>query len=124
MLFFFFSAAKESNNFYLCNTFFSKISASFFTKKVGKLPASHRYNRLPLLSSDPGGFQQELVAQDLPGAKVEIFNTTPNKLFAPSNFYRIQETHLPKEFFRNKLSIRKNSVYKKKIALYLSKIET
>ncbi len=35
-------------------------------KKRGKLPVSHRYNRLPLLPSDPGGIQQELVAQDLP----------------------------------------------------------
>jgi hypothetical protein len=28
--------------------------------KNGK-PTSHRYNRLPLLPSDPGGVQQELV---------------------------------------------------------------
>jgi len=28
---------------------------------MGKLPISHRYNHLPLLPSDPGGFQQELV---------------------------------------------------------------
>ncbi len=62
----------------MCNTFFTTFSSQNFKKKVGKLPVSHRYNRLPLLSSDPGGFQQELVAQDLPGAKVEIFNTTPN----------------------------------------------
>ena len=86
MLFFDFSAAKESNNFYLCNTFFSKFSLLLFTKKVGKLPASHRYNRLPLLPSDPGGFQQELVAQDLPGAKVEIFGLPPNKKCTPRNF--------------------------------------
>jgi len=50
---------------------------------VGKLSVSHRYNRLPLLPSDPGGIQQELVAQDLPGAKVENFkfpaNIRPNK---------------------------------------------
>jgi len=62
----------------MCNTFFYNFFFTKFQKKVGKLPVSHRYNRLPLLSSDPGGFQQELVAQDLPGAKVEIFNTTPN----------------------------------------------
>ena len=31
-----------------------------YTKK-GKLLTSHRYNRLPLLPSGPGGFQQELV---------------------------------------------------------------
>jgi hypothetical protein len=40
-------------------------------QKMGKLPASHRYNRLPLLLSNPGGIQQELVVQDLPGAKVQ-----------------------------------------------------
>jgi len=66
--------------------FFFKISLLLFTKKVGKLPASHRYNRLPLLPSDPGGFQQELVAQDLPGAKVEIFGLPPNKKCTPRNF--------------------------------------
>jgi hypothetical protein len=32
-----------------------------------------------LLPSDSGGFQQELVAQDLPGAKVEKFSLQPNK---------------------------------------------
>ena len=37
---------------------------------MGKLPASHRYNRLPLLLSNPGGIQQELVVQDLPAAKI------------------------------------------------------
>jgi len=29
--------------------------------KKGKLLISHRYNHLPLLPSDPGGVQQELV---------------------------------------------------------------
>ena len=53
----------------------------FFEKKVGKLPVSHRYNRLPLLPSDSGGFQQELVAQDLPGAKVEKFSLHANNIF-------------------------------------------
>ena len=33
----------------------------FWVKKVGKLLISHRYNRLPLLPSGPGGIQQELV---------------------------------------------------------------
>jgi hypothetical protein len=42
-------------------------------KKVGKLPVSHRYNRLPLLSSDPGGVQQELAVQDLPACKSRNF---------------------------------------------------
>jgi len=53
---------------------------------VGKLPVSHRYNRLPLLPSDSGGFQQELIAQDLPGAKVSKFSLLPNKNFRPCNF--------------------------------------
>jgi hypothetical protein len=53
---------------------------------VGKLPVSHRYNRLPLLPSDSGGFQQELIAQDLPGAKVENFSLQPNKKYRPRNF--------------------------------------
>jgi hypothetical protein len=46
---------------------------------VGKLPASHRYDHLPLLPSDPGGIQQELIVQDLPGAKVEKKHLVPNK---------------------------------------------
>jgi len=36
---------------------------------VGKLTVSHRYNHISLLPSDPGEFQRELVAQDLPGHK-------------------------------------------------------
>jgi len=35
-------------------------------KKSGRLNTSHRYNRLPLLPSGPGGVQQELVVYDLP----------------------------------------------------------
>jgi len=46
---------------------------------VGKLPASHRFNHLPLLSSDPGGVRQELIVQDLPGAKVGKNRFAPNK---------------------------------------------
>ena len=34
---------------------------NFRHKKKGKLLISHRYNCLPLLPSDPGGVQQELV---------------------------------------------------------------
>jgi len=41
---------------------------------VGKLSVSHRFDRLPLLSSDPGGVQQELVVQDLPGDKSRKFS--------------------------------------------------
>jgi len=66
--------------------FFFKTFLRFYTKKVGKLPVSHRYNRLPLLPSDSGGFQQELIAQDLPGAKVEKFTLQPNKKYRPRNF--------------------------------------
>lgn len=63
---------------------------------MGKLPVSHRYNRLPLLPSDSGGFQQELVAQDLPGAKVGKIRLQPNEkckewdfneYWMPDNFY-------------------------------------
>jgi len=36
------------------------------TKNVGKLLASHRYDPLSLLSSDPGEVRGELVVQDLP----------------------------------------------------------
>jgi hypothetical protein len=38
-------------------------------KKNGRLLTSHRYNRLPLLRSHPGGVQQELVVQDLPAQR-------------------------------------------------------
>jgi len=51
-----------------------------WAQKKGKLPVSHRYNYLPLLPSDPGGIQQELVAQDLPGGEINI-SFTPDKVF-------------------------------------------
>ena len=38
-------------------------------QKKGKLDISHRYNRIPLLPSGPGGILQELVVYDLPGHK-------------------------------------------------------
>jgi len=44
----------------------SLLGASSKKKKNGRLLTSHRYNRLPLLRSHPGGVQQELVVQDLP----------------------------------------------------------
>jgi len=34
---------------------------------------SHRYNRLPLLPSGPGGIQQELVVPACRGAKIEDY---------------------------------------------------
>ena len=42
-------------------------------QKKGKLDISHRYNRIPLLPSGPGGVLQELVVYDLPDANVDIF---------------------------------------------------
>ena len=41
----------------------------FWAQKKGKLDISHRYNRIPLLPSGPGGVLQELVVYDLPGHK-------------------------------------------------------
>ena len=65
------TAAQSKELIFYFATFFKNFQVPFLlSKKVGKLPVSHRYNRLPLLPSDPGGIQQELVAQDLPGAKV------------------------------------------------------
>jgi hypothetical protein len=50
---------------------------------VGKLTVSHRYNHLSLLPSNPGEFQQELVAQDLPGCKSrKICITTKEKVIS------------------------------------------
>ena len=40
-----------------------------WVQKKGKLDISHRYNRIPLLPSGPGGVLQELVVYDLPGHK-------------------------------------------------------
>ena len=44
-------------------------SGEVWTQKKGKLDISHRYNRIPLLPSGPGGVLQELVVYDLPGHK-------------------------------------------------------
>jgi len=71
--------------------FFKKVR---FIKKVGKLPVSHRYNRLPLLPSDPGGIQQELVAQDLPGCKSRNFSF-PAKQNMPNKILFIAKSHIP-----------------------------
>ena len=40
-----------------------------WVQKKGKLDISHRYNRIPLLPSGPGGVLQELVVYDLPDCK-------------------------------------------------------
>lgn len=42
--------------------------------KKGKRSVSHRYNRIPLLHSCPGGVDRELVVRDLPfGCKSSLF---------------------------------------------------
>jgi hypothetical protein len=67
-------AAQRKELIFKSAKLFSTFHRLFFlSKKAGKLPVSHRYNRLPLLPSDPGGIQQELVAQDLPGCKSRKF---------------------------------------------------
>ena len=56
-------------------------SADFWVQKKGKLDISHRYNRIPLLPSGPGGVLQELVVYDLPGHKGRNFFIIP-KLYS------------------------------------------
>ena len=48
---------------------FFVLKCEFWVQKKGKLDISHRYNRIPLLPSGPGGILQELVVYDLPGHK-------------------------------------------------------
>ncbi len=62
---------------------------------MGKLLASHRYNRLPLLPSGPGGVQQELVVQDLPDANVIQFTLHLNTIlnFHKKNIYLCSKTN-------------------------------
>lgn len=47
--------------------------------KNGKRPTSHRYDRLPLLRSRPGGVQQELVVWDLPVQRYDFISICQNK---------------------------------------------
>jgi hypothetical protein len=47
--------------------------------KNGKLPTSHRYNRLPLLRSHPGGFSGAGCV-GLAGAKIGIYYKFENNL--------------------------------------------
>jgi hypothetical protein len=83
------TAAQRKELIFYPAILFSKLFSQLLKKKVGKLPASHRYNHLPLLPSDPGGIQQELIAQDLPGAKVE-------KFIVPANFHPDKPKFPPK----------------------------
>lgn len=58
-------------------------------QKKGKLLASHRYNLIPLLRSRPGGVLRELVVQDLPRAKVQMFSICQrNRSFLIRTFFR------------------------------------
>src|SRR5690606_12290137 len=43
-------------------------------KKWGKRPASHRYDRLPLLPSGPGGFSGSWSYRTCPGTKVSVMH--------------------------------------------------
>lgn len=53
------------------NSLWKKGNLKRYGIKNGKRPTSHRYDRLPLLRSRPGGVQQELVVWDLP---VQIYS--------------------------------------------------
>lgn len=65
--------------------------------KKGKLNTSHRYNRLPLLPSGPGGVQQELVVYDLPRCKVKQFSGIAKKFRSRSeNFQEFSLSRLSK----------------------------
>ena len=48
---------------------------------MGKLDTSHRYDRLPLLPSGPGGVQRELVVYDLPDCKGRYFSGFTKKIY-------------------------------------------
>ena len=63
-------------------------------KKKGKLLTSHRYNRIPLLPSGPGGVLRELVVWDLPGHKYNAIAFADN-LFFWQNFMVIFWLYLP-----------------------------
>ncbi len=47
----------------------------FSQKKEGKLTASHRYDHLPLLPSDPGGFSRSWSYWTCPSAKVVLLQS-------------------------------------------------
>ena len=49
-------------------------------KKKGKLGTSHRYDLLPLLPSDPGGIQRELVVYDFPRLQIYYFSLKLSKM--------------------------------------------
>ena len=46
---------------------------------MGKLLISHRYNHLPLLSSDPGGFSRSWSYKTYPSAKVTLFSKSAKR---------------------------------------------
>ena len=58
-------------------------------RQVGKLTTSHRYNRLPLLRSSPGGFTRSWSCRTYPGTKVDIIYLSASVFgdFFKRNFY-------------------------------------
>ena len=68
-----------------------------YTRKKGKLSTSHRYDLLPLLPSDPGGIQRELVVYDLPDAKLLNFHDSTN-LFVISALLKLSKMNSNKLF--------------------------
>lgn len=72
-------------------------------QKKGKLLASHRYNLIPLLRSRPGGVLRELVVQDLPRAKVQMFSICQrNRSFLIHTFFRaLQSIRVKKNSIKN-----------------------
>ncbi len=81
------ASAKRYNKFKLKNLWVLKDkkrseihieSADLFLKKNGKLPKSHRYNRLPLLRSHPGGFSGA-GCLGLAVAKIRLLLKTQNR---------------------------------------------
>ena len=58
--------------------FFESDRVGVRIQKKGKLDTSHRYNLLPLLRSNPGGIQRELVVYDLPKHKGNHFFVVAN----------------------------------------------
>ena len=49
--------------------------SEFIAQKKGKLPTSHRYDRVPLLRSRPGGLSRSWLCRTCPAAKIQPFNT-------------------------------------------------
>jgi hypothetical protein len=64
-----------------------KFIGDFNAQKKGKLPTSHRYDRVPLLRSRPGGLSRSWLCRTCPAAKIQPFNTLA--MIFKLNFYLI-----------------------------------